>query len=118
MELSDRNEHFVERFCSDVLSDQQLAQLSLDPTAQREVQARVAAQAEASTQASILAAETARQAQQYEAEGGPGGAGIEPGARCSNPPTVAAARCAVVQTRSRRDTTKPLLFLPNPKQPG
>ncbi|KIY97504.1 hypothetical protein MNEG_10459 [Monoraphidium neglectum] len=63
-----RNQAFVERFCASILSEQQLAQLSLDPAERQEVQQRVAQQAEASTQAATLAAEASRQAQHYEAE--------------------------------------------------
>ncbi|KAI8468054.1 MAG: hypothetical protein J3K34DRAFT_22154 [Monoraphidium minutum] len=63
-----RNQEFIDRFCGDVLSDQQLAQLSLDPGERREAQARVAQQGDASAQAAVLASEAARQAQHYEAE--------------------------------------------------
>ena len=64
-----RNQAFVEQFYSEVLSDQHQTQLSLDPAERQEVQRRVVEQAESSTQAALLAAESNRQAQQYEAEG-------------------------------------------------
>ncbi|GBF90420.1 hypothetical protein Rsub_03416 [Raphidocelis subcapitata] len=63
-----RNAGFVERLCGELLPEQQLAQLALEPAALREVQQRAAAQGEASAQAAVLSSEAARQAQQYEAE--------------------------------------------------
>lgn len=82
-----RNQAFVEKFCSDVLSDQHQTQLSLDPAERREVQQRVAEQAEASAQASVLALESVRQAQQYDAEGA-----ATRSARLRNRPRAASCR--------------------------
>lgn len=67
--MDSRNQEFVDTLLADVLSDRQLAQLALDPGERRDVQQRVVQQAEASTQASVVATEAIRLANQYDVEG-------------------------------------------------